>query len=98
MPHLFTSAILSLVLSLSLACSGSQPEMQTFTWDSGTPAGAVSFEAPVGWEWNPEYIERAKSRNVNATGIRTPEGTEGYANAIVALWEGPVDEWVETLE
>ena len=98
MPHR-TLALLILALALLslLACSGSQPEMQAFTWDSGSPAGAVSFEAPVGWDWDTEYIEYSESQDFAATGVHSPESAEGYAEAIIAPWEGPVDEWVDTL-
>ena len=89
--------VMALLLLSTMACARG-PELQTFTWQTSS-GRAVSVSAPLNWEWDTGYIERVKGGDVEATGLRTAqsEETPGYADAIIAVWEGPIDEWVEVL-
>ena len=99
-PRLVTTLVLAVsvcLLILPAACgTGSEREMQTFTWESKR-LGNVAVSAPMNWEWDAEYIESAKARDIDATGIQTPRSPEkDHADVIVATWEGPITEWVDT--
>ena len=92
---------ISVLVILAVSCGSDagpaeELEMQTFTWTSEHQK-SVALSAPVDWERDAEYIESAGERGLDATGIQTAGPSEdGYANAVITLWEGPIDEWVET--
>ena len=98
---LLALAGISALAILVVSCREQNPpapdrEMQAFTWESKHQR-AVALSAPTDWEWDVEYIESAKERDLDATGIQTVRPSEdGYADAKITLWEGPIDEWVET--
>ena len=91
----FVLALGVCLLILPAACgTGSEREMQTFTWESKR-LKSVAVSAPMGWEWDAEYTDSAKARDIDATGIQTPRSPEkDHADAIVATWEGSIAEWV----
>ena len=91
----FVFALGVCLLIAPVACgTGSEREMQTFTWES-KHLKKVAVSAPMNWEWDAKYIEFAEGKDSDATGIQTPRSpVKDHADAIISTFEGPIAEWV----
>ena len=94
---------LALALSLmALACgqnSATSSDTKTFTWEYAE-GKAIHIDAPLDWEWDEEYNSEAEAKvkdgGTPARSLRVSPGELPYA--VIALWDGPIDEWVEVAE
>lgn len=84
--------VIATILSVSVLACGSEPDTKTMTWDSTTDAGSISFEVPVGWEWDTDFNE---GRETEAVRVQSGEGEEGFSNATIIIWQESVNETVK---
>lgn len=84
--------VIATILSVSFLACGSEPDTKTMTWDSTTDLGSVSFEVPVGWEWDTDFNE---GNETEAARVQSGEAEEGFANATIIIWQESVNETVK---